>query len=278
MKFLRKIFKLPLTLALRVPFIRERAAFHFRTDYYADIGVNMPLSDGFWCPILTQDSVHSFSEIFVSQEYGSFLDEVPLPRRWIDLGCHTGYFSLYLAWRHAVAGNAQDWRALLIDADPRMEPLARKALDTNHLPGKYQFLSGLISKAEGERDFALRDGMGSSMDTDMHGVECVQKVGVITPAAILSALPPPYDLVKIDIEGAEVEFVESYKDVYTQASAILMEWHSNDREGSAAAPLRATLEAAGFVFVKDLRPMRVLQLKDGWYSSGVQLYSRKDGG
>src|SRR5271167_3626489 len=98
LKTLRKIIKLPLTLALRMPFIRKRAAYHFRTDYYPDLEVNIPLGDGFWCPLLTQDSVHSFGEIFVAHEYGSFLDEIPLPRRWIDLGCHAGYFSLYLAW------------------------------------------------------------------------------------------------------------------------------------------------------------------------------------
>lgn len=278
LKTLRKILKLPLTLALRMPFIRKRAAYEMRANYYPDLEVSIPLGNGFWCPLLTRDAVHSFGEIFVADEYGSFLDEIPLPRRWIDLGCHLGYFSLHLAWRHAAAGGGQDWRALLIDADPRMEAPARSALDQNGLSQKYRYLSGLIAKGEGSRDFALRDGMGSSMDTAMKGVESVGEASIVRPADILAALPPPYDLIKIDIEGAEADFLECYKDVYTRASAMLMEWHSPDREGAAALPLRAALGAAGFDFVKDLRPVRTLKLDSGWYSSGVQLYRRRGGG
>jgi len=274
LKALRKIAKLPLTLALRIPFIRKRAAWHILTDYFPDLEVNIPLGDGFWCPLLAPDSVHSFGEIFVAREYGGFLDEIGLPRRWIDLGCHAGYFSLYIAWRHAAAADGQDWRALLIDADPRMEPLARRALDQNGLSQKYTFLHGLISKGGESRDFALRDGMGSSMDTDARGVESVQKIGIIRPADILEALPPPYDLIKVDIEGAEAEFFECYKDIYTHASALVMEWHSPDSEGTAASSLRATLEAEGFVFVNDLRPVRVHRRGPGAVSSGVQLYRR----
>ncbi|HWB58211.1 MAG TPA: hypothetical protein VG733_01915 [Chthoniobacteraceae bacterium] len=277
MKTLRKLLKLPLTLALGARFIRERAAHHFLIDYYPDLQLSIPLGDGFHCPLLTRDAVHSFSEIFVAGEYAAVFDEIPLPRRWIDLGSHAGYFSLWLAWRLAAAGQGREWNALLVDADPRMEPLARAALDRNGLAQNYQYLSGLISKGGGDRDFALRDGMISSMDIAARNGEAakeVRRVGIVTPAAILAALPPPYDLVKVDIEGGEADFVECYKDVYTHARAILMEWHSRDREGAAAAPLRAALEAGGFVYVKDVRRMRAEPLDGGWCSSGVQLYRR----
>lgn len=274
LKTLRKIAKLPLTLPLRLPFIRKRAAYHLRYGHFPDLEMSIPLGDGFWCPILAHDSVHSFGEIFVAAEYGSFLDEIPPPRRWIDLGCHAGYFSLYLAWRLAGTAVGRDWSALLVDADPRMETLARGALDRNGLSRNYRFLPGLISKGAGERDFALSEGMVSSAHTAVNGAAGVQKVAIIGPAGILAALPPPYDLVKVDIEGGEADFLECYKDVYTQASAILMEWHSPDGVGAAAGPLRAALEAAGFGFVKDVRPVRVHQLETGPVSSGVQLYRR----
>lgn len=278
LKTIRRILKFPLTFALSLPFVRKRAAYHFHEDYFGDLLVSIPLGDKFWCPLPTRDSIHSFSEIFVSDEYGSFLRDIPLPGRWLDLGCHTGYFSLYLAWKHSLAGTADGWRALLIDADPRMEAFTRRVLGANGLLQACEFRSGLISARAGDQPFALREGMGSSSDTGMHGVLGVEKVRVIPPSEILAALPPPYDLIKIDIEGGEVDFVQSYKEVYKHASAILMEWHSHDKEGSAAVPLRAALEENGFSFVRTLRPRRELKFDSGWYSSGVELYRRNAGG
>ena len=275
-KSIRRFLKLPLTVALRTPFFRKRAAFHLRYEYFADIELSIPLSHGLSCPIPGLGALSSFSEIFVTGHYGSFLEAVPLPRRWLDLGCHAGYFTLYLAWQHAMAGSAGDWRALLIDADPRTEALTKKTLSQNSLLPKCQYRSGLISKETGELDFALREGMGSSADTTMGlgGIQSLQRVRAIPPAEILAALPPPYDLIKIDVEGAEADFVEAYRTVYAHAAAILMEWHSPDREGSIEKVLRKLLEASDFYFVRELHPRRAFQWDGGWYSTGVQLYRR----
>ena len=273
-KIIRKFLKLPLTAALRTPFFRKRAAFHFRYEYFADIELSIPLSHGFWCPVVGPDALYSFSEIFVTGEYGSFLNEIPLPRRWVDLGCHAGYFTLYLAWQHALAGSAGDWRALLIDADPRTKASTERTLAQNSLLPKCEYRTGLISNETGEVNFALREGMGSSADTRMGGIQGLRQVRAIPPAEILAALPPPYDLIKIDVEGAEADFVEAYRTVHDQAAAILVEWHSPDREGSNEKGLRKLLEASGFCLARELRPRRELQLDGGWFSSGVQLYLR----
>jgi FkbM family methyltransferase len=275
-KSIRKFLKLPLTVALRSPFFRKRAAFHFLYEYFDDLELSIPLSHGFWCPIARLDALFSFSEIFVNGEYSSFLKEIPLPRRWLDLGCHAGYFTLYLAWQHAMAGSAGDWRALLIDADPRTEALTKKTLIQNSLLPKCQYRSGLISKETGELDFALREGMGSSADTTMGlgGIQSLQRVRAIPPVEVLAALPPPYDLIKIDVEGAEADFVEAYGAVHAHTGAILMEWHSPDKDGSNEKRLRQLLEASKFYLVHELRPRRVFELPGGCYSTGVQLYRR----
>jgi FkbM family methyltransferase len=270
----RKFLKLPLTVALRTAFFRKRAAYHFRYEYLADLELSIPLSHGFSCPIPMLDALYSFSEIFVTSEYGSFLDEIPLPNRWLDLGCHVGYFTLYLAWQHALAGSAGDWRALLIDADPRSEGFTRRTLAQNSLLRKCVYRAGLISKQTGELDFALRDGMGSSSDTSMAGIRSLQRVQAIQPAEILSAFPPPYDLIKIDVEGAEADFIEAYREVHAHAAAILMEWHSPDKEGTKKEDLRELLEGSDFRLAREMRPRRILELDTGWYSSGVQLYRR----
>jgi hypothetical protein len=96
--------------------------------WFRDLEISIPLSNGFDYPISTIDSVHSFSEIFVNNEYGSSLEKVPLPKRWIDLGCHAGYFTLHLALQHAVKGDG-NWQALLVDADPRMKEIAQTTIN-----------------------------------------------------------------------------------------------------------------------------------------------------
>src|SRR6516165_674935 len=108
----------------------------------------------------------------------------------------------------------------------------------------------------------------------MGGIQELRRVRVIPPAEILAALPPPYDLIKIDVEGAEGDFIEAYRTVHAHAAAILMEWHSPDKEGSKEKGLRQLLEASDFSLVRELRPRRVFQSDSGWSSTGVQLYRR----
>jgi FkbM family methyltransferase len=273
-KSIRKLLKLPLICALQTPFFRKRIAYHFRYEYFADLELSIPLSHGFRCPIPLLDAFYSFSEIFVTHEYGSFLNEIPLPNRWLDLGCHVGYFTLYLAWQHALAESLGDWRALLVDADPRSEAFTGRTLAQNSLLPKCEYRAGLISKQPRESEFALREGMGSSSDISMDGIQSLQRVRTIGPAEILAALPPPYDLIKIDVEGAEIDFIEAYREVHTHAIAILIEWHSPDKEGSREKDVRELLKESGFSLAREIRPRRTIKLDAGWYSSGVQLYRR----
>jgi FkbM family methyltransferase len=271
---IRKLLKLPITLPLRFGFIRRRVAYELR-PWFGDVKFEIPLTAGLACPIGHWDSVHSFSEIFVTNEYGTFLDEEPLPLRWLDLGCHAGYFTLYLAWKNALAGRAKDWRALLIDADPRMEPLVSWTLKRNGLGPNGIFKLGMIGEGSGEREFALRPGMGSSSDVAGAPVESVCRVRCITAEEIIKSFPPPYDLIKIDIEGAEYDFARSYPDLCRESGYLLVEWHSPDREGKREAELRELCARNGFEHVKEVRAKREIDLDGAWNSSGIQLYRRR---
>ena len=263
--------KSPVISVLGIPAIRRRVIFEIKHRWYKDLDIVIPLSRGFVCPIPEQDALYSFAEIFAENEYGSFLQHTGLPKRWIDMGCHAGYFTLYLAWTRARSGDC-DWSALLIDADSRMKEQTEKTIERNQIRKNCELIWGLISSREGMNDFGLRVGMGSSTNLSVAGICNVTSVRTISPSEILNAFPPPYDLIKVDIEGCEYDFVESYEEVYRWASALLVEWHSSDREGSGEIRLREGIEARGFRFVETIQPRREYFFDDRWYSSGVQLY------
>jgi len=271
---LRKLLKLPITVPLRFQFIRRRVAFELR-HWFQEVEFEIPLTEGLACPIGQWDGRHSFSEIFVTNEYGAFLEEIPLPLRWLDLGCHAGYFTLYLAWKNAMAGRAKGWSALMIDADPRMAPLARWLLKRNGIDGNGMFKLGMIGEGSGEREFALRQGMGSSADVGSAPAEAVCRVPCIPGEEIAKLFPPPYDLIKIDIEGAEFDFMRSYPELLLAATYLLIEWHSWDREGTREPELRELCARNGFEYVKEVRAKREIYVDGAWSSCGVQLYRRK---
>ncbi|MGA3169811.1 MAG: FkbM family methyltransferase [Chthoniobacteraceae bacterium] len=269
--FLAKLLKLPITAPLRFGFIRRRVAFELR-PWFGEYEFEIPLTEDLACPIGSWDAAHSFSEIFVSGEYDRFLDDIPLPRRWLDLGCHAGYFTLYLAWKNALAGRAKDWTALMIDADPRVEPQVSFLLKRNSLEQNATFKLGMIAPGTGEREFALRTGMGSSSDVNSAPSQSVCRVPCITAEEIAKTFPPPYDLIKIDIEGAEYDFAKSYPDLCRQAAHLLIEWHSRDREGTGESKMKDLCAANGFEYLNEIRQRREIHLDGVWHSSGVQLY------
>ncbi len=272
-KQIGKCLKFPLIALLGIPAIRRRVVFEIKYRWYKELELIIPLSKGFVCPIPEHDALYSFAEIFAASEYGSFLAETGLPKRWIDLGCHAGYFTLYLAWKQAQSGDSE-WNALLIDADARMKELTQKTIERNQIGKNCELIWGLISSQEGVHDFGLRDGMGSSTDLSVAGIRKVSSVRTVSPTDILKAFPPPYDLIKVDIEGGEYDFFESYEGVYRHASSLLVEWHSSDREGTGEQRLRRAIEQRRFRFVQTIQPRREYFFDNGWYSSGVHLYRR----
>lgn len=273
-KKLNHLLKTPLWLPLHIGAVCERVAFEIKYKHFHALELVVPLSHNFGVPVTTLDSFYSFSEMFISGEYGDFLERMPLPDRWLDIGCHTGYFSLFLAWQRAVRGGRSDYEALLVDADPRMALAAGKTIEVNRLQSRLHFVHGAIGSHPGYLSFALRPGMESGIATDAGQPQELVGVPVLTAEDILRRLPPPYDLLKIDVEGAEVDFLEHYGAVYQQARWILLEWHAEDLAGSQQASLTRTLEKAGFTLERIIKPLHATEGAVVFKSAGINLYRK----
>lgn len=267
---LRKLLKWPLRAALRSAWLRPKIAFELRRASYADLEVAIPLSHGMAVPIRREDFVHSFTEIFLAGEYGDFLERIPLPRRWLDLGCHAGYFSTLLAWEWRKRGS-EDFRALLIDADPRVAPDIAHLVEMNRLENQFECVTGVVGGGTGHAEFALRDGMGSSIDLRTRA-DAVQRVPILAPAEMLGRLPPPIDLIKLDIEGAEFCFLEHYAEVLSAAAYVVAEWHSWDSDGKGEGQMTDAMAKRGFAFVAALQSRKLHSIQGKPLSTGCHLY------
>ena len=265
---------------LRPAWLRRRLVFALRQGHFAELNLCVPIGGGLVAPILTADSVHSFGEIFCGQEYAGIFGLVPAPRRWIDLGAHAGYFTLLLAARHAAARSGGDWEALLVEPDPRIQPALSAALALNGLGGRTRILAGVVGAADRGAGtcipFVLRSAMASSADLGLPGRAGVVEVPVIAEAALMEALPPPYDLVKLDIEGAEYAFVRDYPAVCRAARAMVVEWHARSADDGRVASLRRDLLAHGFARSTALRAVRERGEGGEGAASGLELFWRKD--
>jgi FkbM family methyltransferase len=260
---------------LRSPWIRRKIAFEIGCRYFSELGIELPIGAGMVCPVASRDAIFSFSEIFLEDEYGDFLRGLPLPETWLDIGCHAGYFTLYLAREHRRRGSG-DWKAMLIEPDPRMVAPVKLTLERNGISDRCRFLGGAVS-GSGDPDvgFALSDGMGSSL-ASAEGPSKLPKirVPVLKEREIADRFPPPYDLLKIDVEGAEWEFFDRYGSILEATRSLLLEWHLPGRSEAGEAKVREALARFGFGSIRRLRDDRVVRCGEGWLTAGVCLATR----
>lgn len=271
----KNLIKMPLLGLLSQSELRRRIIFELTHRYYSDLNVLVPIGHQFVCPITHWEHIHSFSEIFLAEgEYTSVFKKIELPQRWLDIGCHAGYFSLFVAWLRAKHNLSPNCRCLLVDADPRVESAVEKLLSLNHLDQKMIFRPGVIAKGAGERKFAIRPVMCSSVASEGESGAGLLSVPVLTESDIEKLLPPPYDLIKVDIEGAEYEFLESYDQLIRQSKYLLLEWHSWHSGGGSGSQIQSLTEVKGFKLIDEPSPPHTENVNGTTVQCGVFLFEK----
>ncbi len=175
----------------------------------------------------------SASEVFIERTYDPFFRHLVGVRAWVDAGCNTGFFSLGLVeYLRAQADQVPATRAVLLDASARSVAKARDLAAANELSGwrcrrcvigpagqtvpfyefKYSVTSSLFPKARPER---------------------VEQVATTLLADAIGTSPDDFDLLKVDIEGAEKFLFDQEEAVLRAFPLVLMEWHQPEWPGSA---------------------------------------------
>lgn len=229
-KILRKTIKFPLHMLLGWEEIRKRVIYEIKQRYYSELGVNLTIGGEMMCPICFPEAAYSFSEVFVMKEYEKVFNLIPVPDRWIDLGCYCGYFSLYLAQLRDKEKRGSEMSAFLLDGYSRATEAVEKLDSCGYGGGELIFRQGVIAEGKGERTFIERPNMASSLGGMNSSPGKRTKVRVTTATDIIKEFPPPYDLIKADIEGAERYLLEHYESVLKEARYLMLEWHPSAGE------------------------------------------------
>lgn len=249
-----------------------------KQKYFDELELSIPLSATLRCPIAFPEATHCFLEIFVNGEYRAALEKMPLPERWLDIGCYAGFFSLYAIWRRQSQNLPADFRALLVDADSRMEAAVNTLMRANNISAnQLSFRQGAIVATPGTYQFLERNDMSSTLESVYSAnpdAGITRQVNAIAANEIAAVLPPPYDLVKVDIEGSEYDFLLAYQTLVEKAKYLLMEWHSWHTGGGGREQIKQMVELLGFELIYD-RPGPLANANQSW-RAGLFLFKRKN--
>lgn len=197
------------------------------------------------------DSVPSLlvaNEIFASDIYRKPVSTIR-PGTFLDLGANVGYFPILVA---EVAGS-REVRGLSIEPNPRLVPRIESHLAANRLEHVHCVHGVAAGDQSGaEADFYLNPShIASSMSgrfnprTPVAGK--VEKIRV--PVVDIDREwrrhfgDERVDLLKVDIEGAEVPFLRAHAVFLEKVDAILIEWHA---WVTTLAEVSGVLEPMGF--------------------------------
>ncbi|HYV30474.1 MAG TPA: FkbM family methyltransferase [Candidatus Binatia bacterium] len=187
---------------------------------------------------------------------GNLYDAALLPANFTsfaDLGCNVGYFTCWLA--HLARGRTL--RGLMLDANPQAVEEASWHARANAMPEVYG-IHGIAG--EGKRgDFAEFYLYESNICSTSH-LPDLQRLAlpgrwerILVPCVSLEEHwrrrfgEARCHLLKIDIEGSEMNFLKAEQSFLTLCDSVLVEWH---KWTVTLGELRQFLVAQGFAHVK----------------------------
>src|SRR5262245_8858367 len=195
-----------------------------------------------------------WDDIFIHQSL-DFDTDVPSPRI-LDCGANLGPASIYFKRRHPHA------KLTAFEADPRLASICRSNLAVNEGTEQVDVKEAAVWTVEGTIEFICE---GTDSGTIASLGEPIQGPLMSVPSVRLRDwLDEPVDLLKLDIEGAELSVLEDCRDRLCNVRAMFVEVHESNTEKRKTGAMFDLLSGAGFVF--DVRALTPLP----WRASQVQ--------
>ena len=172
-----------------------------------------------------------YTEVFRKGEYDSAIDRaLTLADRdrclVVDLGANVGFFTLRVIDRARSESRPCDVSVLAVEGSPRrIGDLRSRLIGDNALGSQVRVIEGLVGE---------RSGMATLYEGPSHGDSSLFKRvettadGATLPFVDLSPLvarEPTIHLLKCDIEGAELRFIRTYRDLLSKTRVAVFELH-----------------------------------------------------
>lgn len=233
--------------------IRRSIITHLKSDYYHEFEHCIPLHNGYEAHLLEYDSYDSFSEIFIQREYEQFIPDTKI-KKILDIGANYGYFSLWLQSRRP----NNEIQSILIEPSTRCQRSLNRIVSLKKLNDRFKLLHRVIANPNlSSIDFFDRPFMASSVFGSAKG-ENSSQVKVLTQNDITELLPPPFDLIKCDIEGSEWDLLIHYPNILMQTKYLVLEWHDWHNGGGGFSQLVGKLEELNYKFIKTTTPTNAI--------------------
>jgi FkbM family methyltransferase len=184
-------------------------------------------------------------EIFIGRVYEPFWPALREVRAWVDLGCNAGFFSLALQdfLNRDGTGNQKITKAFLGDASEACVAQARESIQRNGLAGQWACEHVVIGPPGETVSFSqFKFSVHSNIFGAQRGERTFRYLATDFPA-LMSRLSEVNDLIKIDIEGAELFLFRHHADLMKRFRYGLCEWHAPQFDGAA---MRDWLAGIGF--------------------------------
>ena len=178
--------------------------------------------------------IHTFTEVFKEQVYRDLLQQVGQCRTAIDLGANIGLAALYFTSHYAecelLAVEPHPGTYQMLNRNLRYLIRERRCRTLNAAVwGKEAILVGAsLDEPEHYSTFAMHE----AGDPNAAEAQIPQTRGLSMPAIIAESGFAAIDILKVDIEGAEVELFKGDVGWLSLVRAIAIEFHDDSREVS----------------------------------------------
>jgi FkbM family methyltransferase len=172
-----------------------------------------------------------YNDIFVDGEYDLTIKEALQSARndrsitVLDLGANVGFFTLrFLDLLRQSDKRDLGCRITLVEGSPTVaRELRRRLLGDNGLEDEVKIIHGLVGERTGvarisERDFHAMNSMYFDQNAETVSVGFVNLDTLFRPDEVI-------DLLKCDIEGAELRFIENYAELLKRSRTAVFELH-----------------------------------------------------
>jgi FkbM family methyltransferase len=213
-------------------FLPAAARRRLRRGMFEWLGLTWTTASGIGLRVGNYNEWIIYNEIFVDAEYDAAIAAALSNRdtgdllRVVDLGANVGFFTLRL-FDHLRASGATDASCAVtaIDAHPEvLQVLRSRVHEDNPLAERVQIVAGLVGPSTGERRFYRSADSPGESSVARHTGDSGITIGLVDLARLFQDVPV-IDLLKCDVEGAELSVIEHYPALLAKTRVAVFEIH-----------------------------------------------------